>query len=164
MLSRVVGTNHHHHGAKPSALRPSYQPSAPRPTYHFIWPIHHYQHHHHSAELPAPRPTFHFILWPSHYINHHHHWAKPSAPRPTPWAESSLLTSPQHPYPWAHPSVLATAIQPAHPSYIPTISNGPIIGWPVSHGTLSTSAVRYRWTKTLKGLRHEGIHSVSLEG
>src|SRR6267154_49527 len=59
-------------------------------------------------------------------INHHHHWAQPSA--------------------------LATAVQPAHPSEIPTISNGPIIGWPVSHGTLSTSAVRYRRTNTLKGL------------
>src|SRR5258708_39644708 len=63
------------------------------------------------------------------------------------------LTSPQHPYPWAHPSALATAVQPAHPSEIPTISNGPIIGWPVSHGTLSTSAVRYRRTNTLKGLQ-----------
>src|SRR5258708_11067156 len=62
------------------------------------------------------------------------------------------LTSPQHPYPWAHPSALATAVQPAHPSEIPTISNGPIIGWPVSHGTLSTSAVCYRRTNTLKGL------------
>src|SRR6267154_846481 len=85
-------------------------------------------------------------------INHHYYWAKPSVLRPTPWAKPSILTSPQHPYPWAHLSALATAVQLAHLSEIPTISNGPIIGWPVSHGTLSTSAVRYRWTKTLKGL------------
>src|SRR5258708_23008232 len=73
-------------------------------------------------------------------INHHYYWAEPSVPRPTPWAEPSILTSPHHPYPWAHPSASATAVQPAHPSEIPTISNGPIIGWPFSHGTLSTSS------------------------
>src|SRR6267154_686598 len=75
-------------------------------------------------------------------INHHYYRAEPSVPRPTPWAKPSILTSPQHPYPWAHPSALATAVQLAHLSEILIISNGPIIGWPISHGTLSTSAVR----------------------
>src|SRR6267154_217109 len=111
-------------------------------------------HHHHLAEPSAPMPTpwaeslplITTTIGPSHQrrgnINHHYYWAEPSVPMPTPWAEPSILTSPQHPYPWAHPSASATAVRPAHPSEIPTISNGPIIGWPVSHGTLSTSAVR----------------------
>src|SRR6267154_5733819 len=131
MLSRVVGTNHHHHGAKPSALRPSYQPSAPRPTYHFIWPIHHYQHHHHSAELPAPRPTPWSELLPLITITIGNHGAKPSfhpsAPRltyhfirpihhyqsPPPFGRAisaeahtmgRVITIDHHPH-WAEPSV-----------------------------------------------------------
>src|SRR6267154_2142801 len=129
-MGRVITIDHHYHWAEPSVPR---RYKSPPPF---------------GRAVSADANTMGRVVT----INHHHHWTELSVPRPTPWAESSLLTSPQHPYPWAHPSALATAVQPAHLSEIPTISNGPIIGWPVSHGTLSTSAVHYRWTKTLKGL------------
>src|SRR6267154_2012441 len=120
------------------------EPSAPRPSYHsFGRPITY--RHHHLAEPSAPMPTpwaeplplITTTIWPSHQHRgqHHglsHYYQSPLLLGQAVSAEANTMGRAIYtditpaPIPLGPSVSIATAVQPAHPSEIPTISHGPI--------------------------------------